>query len=229
MKKTTFLPVVFLLFCFLSCKKSSTEGAAEQFMNFTAGSNWQYQQTTNPSSTAPTVSNYTVTCSASDTIINTKTYKKFNNTNGQTEYYNVTGNDYYTYLKLPDFLGGTRVENIYLKSNATVGTSWVQTYPVTVSGLTLTLTLTNTLQEVGINRTVNSIAYTKVAHVKTSFTVAGIPAFITYTLSTDIHYYYAPKVGQIENSQKINFTTNAPGVAPVNFDQQLKLMSSTIL
>ena len=229
MKKTTFLPVVFLLFCFLSCKKSSTEGAAEQFMNFTAGSNWQYQQTTNPSSTAPTVSNYTVTCSASDTIINTKTYKKFNNSNGQTEYYNVTGNDYFTYLKLPDFLGGTRVENIYLKSNATVGTSWVQTYPVTVSGLTLTLTLTNTLQEVGINRTVNSIAYTKVAHVKTSFTVAGIPAFITYTLSTDIHYYYAPKVGQIENSQKINFTTNAPGVAPVNFDQQLKLMSSTIL
>ena len=229
MKKTTFLPVVFLLFCFLSCKKSSTEGAAEQFMNFTAGSNWQYQQTTNPSSTAPTVSNYTVTCSASDTIINTKTYKKFNNTNGQTEYYNVTGNDYFTYLKLPDFLGGTRVENIYLKSNATVGTSWVQTYPVTVSGLTLTLTLTNTLQEVGVNRTVNSIAYTKVAHVKTSFTVAGIPAFITYTLSTDIHYYYAPNVGQIENSQKINFTTNAPGVAPVNFDQQLKLMSSTIL
>ena len=229
MKKTTFLPVVFLLFCFLSCKKSSTEGAAEQFMNFTAGSNWQYQQTTNPSSTAPTVSNYTVTCSASDTIINTKTYKKFNNTNGQTEYYNVTGNDYFTYLKLPDFLGGTRVENIYLKSNATVGTSWVQTYPVTVSGLALTLTLTNTLQEVGINRTVNSIAYTKVAHVKTSFTVAGIPAFITYTLSTDIHYYYAPNVGQIENSQKINFTTNAPGVAPVNFDQQLKLMSSTIL
>jgi hypothetical protein len=229
MKKTAFLPIILLLICFLSCKKSSTEGTADQFMSFTVGSSWNYQQTTNPSSATPTISNYTLTCSANDTIINTKNYKKFNNSNGQTEYYNVTGNDYYTYLKLPDFLGGTRVENIYLKTNEAAGASWVQTYPVTVSGLALTLTLTNTLQDVGVSRTVNGIAYTNVAHVKTSFTVAGIPAFITYTLSTDIHYYYAPKVGQIENSQKINFTTTAPGVAPVNFDQQLKLMSSTIL
>jgi hypothetical protein len=229
MKKSTFLALVFATASFLSCKKSSSDSTPDQFMSFTPGSSWNYQQTTNPSSATPTNSNYTLTCSTNDTLINTKTYKKFTSSNGQTEYYNLTGNDYYTFYQLPAFLGGSRVENIYLKSSAAVGNTWTQNYPVTVSGFNLTLNLTNTIQEVGINRTVNGVAYTNVTHVKTDFTISGIPPFITYTLTTDIHYYYAPKVGQIENSQKINFTTNAPGVAPVNFDQQLKLLTSTIL
>jgi hypothetical protein len=229
MKKNYFLALILVPLGFLSCKKSSSDSTPDQFMSFTAGSSWNYQQTTNPSSATPTNSNYTLTCSSNDTLINTKTYKKFTSTNGQTEYYNLTGNDYYTFYQLPAFLGGSRVENIYLKSNAPVGNTWTQNYPVTVSGFNLTLNLTNKIDSLGINRTVNGVTYTNVTLVKTDFTISGIPSFISYTLNTDIYYYYAPKVGQIENSQKITFTTTAPGVAPVNFDQKLKLLTSTIL
>jgi len=207
----------------VSCKKSDpTPTPAEKFMSFSAGSTWNYRQTDNSTATAQT---YTLTATGNDTVANGRTYKIFSNSGGPNQYYNITGNDYYTFWKLPDALGGSSVEVLYLKDNYKVGESWTQSAPVNVSGFTLTLTLTSKIAQKGISKTVNVVTYNNVTDVETTLAVAGIP--IPYTLTTDIHNYYAPKVGEIENKLKLNLTVT--GFPPNSFDQKLELLSATIL
>lgn len=228
MKKVRFLALFALLSAAVSCKKSEpvTPPAPVKFMTLTTGSTWNYQVTDNPTTT-PVVSNYTVTATNRDSVANAKTYKIFTATGRPNEYYNITGTEYYTYRALPASFGGTNLEVLYLKDNAAVNETWAQTAPITVSGFPLTLTLTNKIAQKGITKVVNGITYNDVTDVETTFTVGGIPVFIPYTLTTDIHYYFAPKFGQIENNTKINFT--ATGFDPINFEQKTTLQSSNIL
>ncbi|MEO6404759.1 MAG: hypothetical protein ABIY51_16400 [Ferruginibacter sp.] len=191
-------------------------------MVYTAGSTWNYQQVNN---TPPTgTSLYTVTSTSRDSTINSKTYHVFTNSNtGASEYYNNTGADYYTFQKLPDALGGEKVENLYLKDNAALNTTWIQTYNISFSGLPLAVTTTNKIKETGITKTVNGINYTGVIHVETSISVAGIPAS---ALTTDIQSYYAPRKGLIQNSNIVHL--NYLGVVN-DSNVQTNLMSATIL
>ena len=226
MNKFHFWAILMLPVLAISCKKdSSTSPSAVKFMSLTTGSTWNFKLTNNPSSTSTPVTNYTLTATSRDSVANAKTYKIFTNSSGANEYYNITGSDYYTYRKLPAALGGASIEVLYLKDNAALNDTWSQTTPITVSGFTLNLTLTNKIAQKGITRTVNGIAYTDVIDVETALSVSGIP--LPYTLTSDIHYYYAPKFGQIENKTKIDLTVT--GLAPINFDQKTELQSATIL
>lgn len=225
MKKPSFWAAMVLVSLAVSCKKSDpapAPPAAEKFMTFTAGSTWNYKTTDN---IAAASTNFTITATNNDTTINGRAYKIFtNNSGGPNEYYHITGSDYYTFRTLPASLGGTSVEVLYLKDNLAVGETWTQTTTINVSGFNLTLTLNNKIAQKGINKTVNGIAYTGVTEVETTLAVSGIP--IAYTLTSDIHYYYAPKIGQIENKTIINFSVT--GLSN-NFDQKTELQSSTIL
>lgn len=186
-------------------------------MDFTAGGASKYQSTNNLTAAVTT---YTVTSTNRDTTINSKTYHIFTNSSGTpNEYYNITGNDYYTFRSLGAALANLTVESIYLKDNAAVGTSWSQVINLPVSGVpggTVPATITNTIAEKGINRTVNSIAYTDVIHVTTTIAVQGLPAG---SLTTDIQSYYARKAGLIESKNKLN----AP-LLTVNVDQSTTLL-----
>jgi predicted membrane-bound mannosyltransferase len=227
MKKASFWAIILLSSVAISCKKSDptpTPPAAVKFMSLTAGSTWNYKLTNNLTVPAA-VTNYTLTASSQDSVANSKTYKVFTSPGRPNEYYNITGSDYYTYRTLPASLGGSSVEVLYLKDNLAVGETWSQTAPISVSGFTLNLTLNNKISQKGISKTVNGIVYTDVTDVETTLSVTGIP--FAYTLTTDIHYYYAPKVGQIENKTKIDLTIT--GFPPNNFDQKTELQSSNIL
>lgn len=227
MKKASFWAIILLSSVVISCKKSNptpTPPAAVKFMSLTAGSTWNYKLTNNLTVPA-VVTNYTLTASSQDSVANSKTYKVFTSPGRPNEYYNITGSDYYTYRTLPASLGGSSVEVLYLKDNLAVGDTWSQTAPISVSGFTLNLTLNNKIAQKGISKTVNGIVYTDVTDVETTLSVTGIP--FAYTLTTDIHYYYAPKVGQIENKTKIDLTIT--GFPPNNFDQKTELQSSNIL
>jgi len=225
MNKSSFWAIIMLPVLAISCKKEEgTPAPAVKFMSLTTGSIWNYKQVDNPS-TIPVTSIYSITATARDTTINSKIYKVFTNSSGGSEYYNITGSDYYTYRKLPDALGGGYVEVLYLKDNAAAGDTWTQTSPVTISVFTISLTLSNKIEQKGITKIVNGITYTDVVDVKTTLSVSGIP--VTYTITSDIDYYYAPKFGQIENKTKIDLTVT--GIAPINFDQKTELQSATIL
>jgi hypothetical protein len=230
MKKNLFGPLLLFVFIAISCKKDSGgTSTPEKFMSLTAGSTWNYKLTNNPSTT-PVTSNYTLTASNNDSTANGRTYRIFTNSAGPNEYYNITGDDYYTFRTLPAALNVAPVELIYLKGNAGVNDIWFKDVPVTVDiGLpfpvTITIKLTQKIAQKGITRVVNGITYNNVIDVQTDLSASGIP--VAYTLTSNIHYYYAPKVGQIESYTKIDFTTT--GFPPVNFEEKRELQSSTIL
>lgn len=198
--------ILALLILGISCKKkdsSNPETPAEKYMNLSAGNTWTYETVNNL--TSLTTSN-TVTSSSRDTSIAGKNYHVFTNSSGAVnDYYNITGNDYYTFRNLVA-LGSSSVEHIYLKDNTTAGTSWSQTITIApFSGVptTVPLTITNTIAEKNISRTVNGKTYTNVIHISTTLSSASLPAG---SLTTDIHSYYAPKYGLIESKTKITTT-----------------------
>ena len=201
MKKIQFAPL-YLCLVTISCGKSDPAPGTTtaSYMNMKVGSSWNYEQINNKPPTS--TSNFTLTSINKDTTVDAKSYHVFTNSGtGASEYYRLSGSDYYTYQSLPAALGGIKVENLYLKTEAAVGVSWPQVYNITFNSFPLVVTVTHTIQEKGISKTVNGINYTNVIHVKTGITVGGIPPA---SLVTDIHYYYAPNVGLIENTSKID-------------------------
>jgi len=215
--KKTYLGLLALLITGISCKKSSsTPDDAPKYMDFTAGAASKYQTTNNLTAGTTT---YTVTSTNRDSTINGKVYHVFTNSGSMpNEYYNITGSDYYTFRSLGAALANLTVESIYLKDNAAVGASWNQVINLPLSGVpgTVPATITNTIAEKGISRTVNSIAYTDVIHVTTTIAVQGLPAG---SLATDIQSYYARKSGLIESKNKLN----AP-ILTLNVDQNTILL-----
>ena len=223
MKNINFWSII-LCFGMLACSKNNnpTPAAPENYMNMRSGSVWNYEVINN---TAPTsTSLYSLNSTSRDTTINSRNYHVFTNTaSGASEYYFIAGTDYYTYQSLPAALGGTKVENLYLKAGATVNSSWSQTYNISYNSLPLAVTTVNKIEEKGMSRTVNGKTYNKVIHVSTALSVAGVPPA---SLVTDIDYYYAPNYGLIESSSKINL--NYFGIIN-NSDFATRLKSATLL
>lgn len=224
MQKIYFV-VLAVLLASTSCKKSSTTDTpadADKYMSITAGSSWQYRTVNN---TTSATTNYSLTSTNRDSSINGKNYHVFTNSNGgNSEYYLVSGNDYYTFRSLGVAVGNTSFENLYLKDNSAAGASWSQSISLTVPGVPIPvpITLTYTIVDKGSSRTVNGISYSDVIHVKTSITSSLIPAA---NLTTDIHNYYARKVGMIENTNILNL--NFSGIVQ-NTDTKTILLSSDI-
>ena len=225
MKKVIFTLLAVSMFG-ISCKKSDPPAPVtpDKYMSLTAGSTWNYELINN---LLVTTTPFILTSTTKDSTSNGRLYHVFTNSSGSAnEYYNITGNDYYNFRNLPASLGGTSLENIYLKDNAAVGTSWVQSAPVTVSGFALVITLTNSITEKGISKIVKGVTYNDVIHVTTTMavTVSGIP-LPAGALTTNIHYYYARKFGLIQSINKINL--NYSGITD-NTDQQTNLNSANI-
>jgi len=191
----------------ISCKKDKstpTSATTDNYMPVTANSTWQYKTVNNLMVNNDSLM-YTVTSTNRDSSINSKIYHVLTTTNGPNQYRNITGNDYYTFQALPQALGGSAVETIYLKDNVAANGSWNQLYNITASGLPVTINLTNTIAEKGIGRTVNGIAYTDVIHVTTTLSVSLLGSPLPGgAVITDIQSYYAKKVGMIESKNKIS-------------------------
>jgi hypothetical protein len=231
--KTTFYLFFIAIMALFSCKKKNGgEPVITYYMSLSAGSNWNFDLINNPS-TSPTNTPYLLTATNVDTVIDLKTYRIFTNSNGNTkEYYNitsnvynnVTGNDYYTFLTLPPLFGNAKIATIYLKDNVPTGGLWKQQYNLNVSGLPLTLTITNTIIGKNITKMVNGVTYIDVIQVSSNLSLTGIAAT---ALVTDIQYYYAPKFGMIQNDTKIDF--NLAGFPPSKTETQTTLKSAVIL
>ena len=209
----------------LSCKKevSAPINSSGNYMNFTPNSTWNYDVI---DSMTAAIQNYTLTCTDKDTMANGKTYHVFTNSTGTNEYYNVSGNDYYVFKSLPALLGGTAVQNLYLKDNMNINTSWTQNFVVTVSSLPLTILLTNTITEKGISKTINGTNYADVIHITStiSLSVLGTP-LPSDALTTDIQTYYAKNYGMIQSKNKISL--NYSGTVN-NTDQLINLKVASI-
>lgn len=222
MKKTLIFALIISSFT-ISCGKDDPAPApagGESYMSLSANSTRTYEFTNNTPPTPPTT--YTITSTNRDTSINSKQYHIFSSTSGGFEYYNQTGSDYYDFQVLPTGLGDA-VENLYLKSGAAVNATWVQTFNLMVQGISVPVTITNKIVEKGITRTVNNISYSNVIHVSTSISSLLIPSS---ALTSDIHTYYAPRVGLIENTTIIDL--NFMGVVN-NTNTRTILKSATIL
>jgi hypothetical protein len=208
---------------FTACKKSKDDNTApaDKFMSTSAGSTWNYAYVDN--NNAANNYDYTRTSTTTDTSINAKSYHKYSLSTGGSEYYAISGSDYYTYAALPAQLGGTNVENLYLKDNAPAGTNWSQVFNIDYMSIPLAVTANNTIAEKGISRIVNGTTYNNVIKVTTTLTPPSIPGV---TVTTNLTYYYAPKVGLIED----HIVAHIEGLgAPTDVDTKTTLTSANIL
>jgi hypothetical protein len=225
--KMQFLPLLGLSLVFFACKKSSSDpapAAPVPYMSTSASSTWQYEQLTNPTGPGTVTTNYTLTSTNRDSTINGRVYHVYTNSNGNaSEYYNITGSDYYQFRSLPAALGASKIEALYL-DNLSVNATWTQTVNITISGVNVSLIFTNTITEKGVAKTVNGINYTDVITVSTTIApnTPGIPAS---AITSDIKSYYARKVGLIQNDTKV--IVNFMGFNQTT-DTQTKLKSADI-
>lgn len=202
--KTSILILAIATLFFASCGKkgdnSNPPATTDSYINTNAGSTWNYHE--DDSSTAtPKSSDYSITSTSGDSTIGSKKYHVYSYSYGGSQYLNLTGNDYYQFASIPGS-NGTTVERLYLKDNANKGDTWSQTFSITIANIPIPVTITNTIAEKGISRTVNGVNYTNVIHVYSSLSAAGIPAA---ALTSSIDSYYAPKYGLIENSTLVAF------------------------
>lgn len=224
--KIKFLFPAALTILLFSCFKEDTTPtppAASSYVNTSSGSTWNYHLVDNSTGSASSA-DYTITSTARDTSINGKSYHVYDNSLGSHQYNALTGSDYYQYDSLPTGLGAGAVDRLYLKDNLAATGTWTQNLTITVPGspFPIPFTITNTIAEKGITRTVNGTAYDDVIHVSTVIASVLIPSS---SLSTNINSYYAPKYGLIENSNNIHL--DYLGIMQ-DLNTETKLVSATI-
>jgi len=245
--KKIFCFAVLALFGLVSCKKSSTDDnsnnnpipTAEKFMSFSTGSTWNYQTINNDS--IADVTNYTLTCSDTDTTIGSRTYRIFyaTDTSGsRDEYYNNTGRDYFQYTQLSDMLPALDLK--YLNDSLPVNSNWtsqpiVITQQVTVPNFPLPITVTlsaalkTTIVEKGMSMVVNGNSYTNVIKVKTELVNLSVsPSLVTVAVeSQNIYNYFAPRYGRIKGDFQMHVTATGYGDV-INTNTSTTLLSAQI-
>lgn len=187
-----------LVFLFTQCSKDNTTSAPAATANYsplTVGSNWTYNFVDGSSS-----GTQILTVTDKDTSINGKSYKVLSNSDS-------SGNNYLAkidsnYYRFASFAGIGSIEELYLKDNRGVGSTWTNTVPFTLPGspVSLTANLTYTIAEAGTTRTVNGKDYKDVIHVNV----------VVNVLSVNFgggDFYYANNVGLIESSIKLTPST----------------------
>lgn len=216
------LPVLCLMCFFTDCNKKSA-AVPDAYYHIAANSTWNYQLINNSGPT-PVTTNFVVTSTNRDTTAMGKTYHVFTNSSAGNQYYNHTGSDYYQLDSLKLAATAILLDRLYLKDEATVGTGWSQSFNLTLPGVPIPvpITVTYSIAEKGIARTVNGVAYSDVIRVSTSISSSLIPAA---SLTTTINSYYARKYGLIENSTVLGL--NFMGFVQ-NVNTSTKLMSSNL-
>lgn len=199
MKRLFYL--TFLALLAVSCKKEGEEATkdAELFLNTNAGSTWNYQEI-NASEGTPVVGQYSVVSTGTDTTIQNKKYHVYRYSFGGSKYLAKIDRDYYEYARFIDV--GQAVERLYLKGGAALQTTWSEEFPVTVTGpvpISLRVKLTNQIVAIG-SHTVSGTSYEGVIHVKTDITSPDLPK---EAVVSDIHSYFAPDYGMVENRTRI--------------------------
>lgn len=223
--KKLIIASLFGSFGLFSCQKEGSTPVVPpaNYMSFTANSTWNYESTDNIAKDSVA---YTLLSTNTDSTINGKVYHVFTKTNNPNQYYNLTGNDYYTFQNLPATTGTKSLETVYLKDNVAVNGTWQQSYTVSASGLPLTINLVNTIAEKNTTLVVNGVTYTDVIHVTTALSanVSGFP-IPAGAIVTDIQTYFAKKVGMIlsKNKISINYGGNVNDI-----DQTTYLKSASI-
>ena len=208
MKKLLFVSISACLLA-VSCSKSddpTPTPSAEKYMSITAGNTWNYQYTDNI--TPANSGSYTVTSTNQDSTAAGKIYHVFTNTSGPNDYYNITGSSYYTMQAFSLGTTDTTLENLYLKDDVAAGISWNQSYTIKVGGVDVAVNVVNKIEDKGISKTVGTTNYTNVIHVTSTISSPTI-SLVGGTLTTNIHYYYAPKFGMIQNDSKIDLVVLA--------------------
>jgi hypothetical protein len=205
-----FCLMVSFVFLFTQCKKDEdsppTTPITTNYSPLTVGSNWTYSYIEGPSTPA----SFVLTVTDKDTAINGKTYKVLSSSdNSGNNYLAKIDSNYYRYAS---FAGIGSLEELYLKDNGPVGSTWTNSVTFTLPGVPLPLTadLTYRVQEKDISYVVNGKTYNDV--IKTRVTVN--------LFTSDIgggDFYYAKDVGMIEST----ISLNPPGQTPYTSKQQL--------
>jgi len=184
---------------FISCSKDDNGGGSgdsNQYMSLTAGNSWKYE-TINAGNT----DTFDLTASSRDTFIQARSFRIFDNSNGNNEYYSIVGPEYYTWTNFSDS-PAISLTNKYLVDNAPLGTEWqaaTTTFPIDVGlptgPLTATVIINSKITAVDTTMTVNGRTYSNVIGVTSSLSITGLP--ISIPVTSDIRAYYAKKYGSI--------------------------------
>ena len=195
--KTSFLTLCLIassLFLFVKCKKddSSPTTATVNYSPLTTGSSWTYNYTENASVKQP----FTLTVTDRDTVVGTRTYKVLTSSDDtENKYLAKSDSNYYRFAS---FAGIGSFEELYLKDNRDVNSTWTATQTFNYSGSAIPANLTYTVKEKGVSHPVNGITYNDVIHVRLDISVT-IPLIGNSTIGGG-DFYYAKDIGLIENS-----------------------------
>lgn len=230
MQKLTILFCLFLYITLTSsdCNKKKTTPPVAETTNYQpdgAGSEWNYT-TTGTTGTGPVNTTYKLTATSRDSSTGVRTYRVFTNSSGPNEYYNKTGSDYFRISFFPGL--NQSVELLHLKDNAAVGSSWQESKTVNanVTGFGLvpiTVNTTFTVSEKGINYTVNGVSFSNVIKITATITITAFGSSVPVDPSTAITYYYANKVGMINNKVVVKVP-----LASIDVNTETKLGAYTI-
>lgn len=193
--KTSFLSFCIIaasLLLFVKCKKddATPATATANYSPLTVGSNWTYNYTENS-----TTDVYKLTATGQDTLVNGRNYKVLTSTDGTNRYLSKIDSNYYRFAS---FGAIGSFEELYLKDNRDVNSTWTNSVSINYSGASLPANLTYTVKEKGITHTVNGTVYKDVIHVRLDIEVA-LPIVGNSNIGGG-DFYYAKDVGLIENS-----------------------------
>jgi hypothetical protein len=207
----TFLSVVFIAGILgTGCKKKTTT-ATTNYLPLKAGNKWTYRNT-------PPGTNNTLTVTDKDTTINGRLYMVLSNSAGPNNYWAKSGNDYYRYALTSQIPGQSGLEELYLKGEVAINTTWNATQPINVTGIGMVNIKQNyKITELGVAKTVQGKVYNDCAHVRLDL-VAAIPLLGEQSIGGG-DFYYANGIGLV--TYTLNVTV--PGQAAIN--QQSDLIS----
>lgn len=191
----SFCLIASFLFLFTQCKKDDNDspvipGISANYSPLTVGSNWTYSLTEG-NSPADT---FKLTVTDKDTAISGRTYKVLSSSNGsENNYLARADSDYY---RFSSFAGIGSIEELYLKDNRPVNSTWTNTASFTIPGspvpVPFTADLTYTVKEKDIDHVVSGKTYNNVIHINVTINVSSLNF-------GQGDFYYAKNTGLIEN------------------------------
>jgi hypothetical protein len=205
-----FTAVIVAALCGAGCKKKTT-AVATNYLPLKVGNKWTYRNT-------PPGTNNTLTVTDKDTTINGRMYMVLSNTAGPSNYWAKVGNDYYRYALTSQIPGQSGLEELYLKGEVALNTTWNASQPVNITGFGMVNIKQNyKITELGITKTVQGKVYNDCAHVRLDL-VASVPLLGDQSIGGG-DFYYANGVGLITYTLSVT----VPGQAAIN--QQSDLIS----
>ena len=189
--KRHFVPILILIFFSFCKKKSDAPLAVKDYLPLTVGTNWTYTSSGNI---------YKLTVTNKDTVALGRTYKVLSSSDGgPNQYQTKAGNDYFRFATFQGFIPNG-VEELYLKEDQNVNSTWQFSVPITFSGVPINVTAKYTITEKGITKIVQGKTYNDVFHIRQDFS-----SLIGNHGGGD--HFYAKGVGLISSNLNITLPT----------------------